>query len=87
MDIVITDNADEDLSDMDEFIRSRFDKHILKIVTMRPTRFFKNVNIEHVGEHGRIIYHIDREDDVLYILRCFTAHKEYEKWRNSHRKT
>ena len=85
MEIIIADNADEDLGDMDSSTRARFDKHILKIATKRPTRFFKNHNIEQVGDQGRIIFHVDLRDDVLYILRCFTTHKDYEKWCNSFR--
>lgn len=86
VDIVITDYADDDIGEMDEFMRTRFDKHILKIAVMRPKRFFKNYNIEQVGDQGRIIYQTDRANDVLYILRCFATHKEYEKWCNSFRK-
>ena len=83
MEIIITDNADDDLGNMESSIRIRFDKHILKIATQRPTRFFKNHNIEQVGDQGRIIYQVDLKDDVLYILRCFATHKDYEKWCNS----
>lgn len=66
---------------MDRSLQKKFDAHIMKISSMRPTRFLKNQNIEEVGE-GRIIYRIDQETDTLYILRCFPDHKSYDKYRN-----
>jgi len=83
VEIIITDNADEEMGNMGSSTRIRFDKHILKIATKRPTRFFKDHNIVQVGDQGRIIFQVDLKDDVLYILRCFSTHKDYEKWYHS----
>jgi mRNA-degrading endonuclease HigB of HigAB toxin-antitoxin module len=85
MQIIITNDADEDLGNMDGSMRERFDKHILKIALKRPTRFYKAHNIEQVGDQGRIIYQIERQVGIVYILRCFATHKEYDRWCSSFR--
>ena len=82
MKIKISNEADKAIGKMDGSLQEKFDAHIMKISKMRPTRFLKNQNIEEIGD-GRIIYHIDRETDTLYILRCFPDHKSYDKYRNS----
>jgi mRNA-degrading endonuclease RelE of RelBE toxin-antitoxin system len=80
--IEISDEADKAIGKMDRSLQKQFDSHITKISNMRPTRYIKYQNIEEVGD-GRIIYHIDKEEDTLYILRCFPDHKSYDKYRNS----
>lgn len=85
MKIEITDEADEDIGSMDGSQRKRFDKHILKIAAMPPSRHFKDHYIEQVRDQGRIIYQIDRENEVVYILRCFKDHKDYDRWCDSFR--
>lgn len=82
MKIEISDDAEKALEKMDGTLQQKFDAHIMKISQTRPTRFLKDQNIEEVGD-GRIIYHVDHENDTLYILRCFPDHKSYEKYRNS----
>ncbi len=84
MEIEVTDDADNDLSYMDESQREKFIKHMRKIASMQPTRHFKEHYVEQVGE-GRIIYQIDLENDVVFILRCFARHKDYDKWCDFYR--
>ena len=87
MRIEISGEADEAMGKMDGSMRKRFDKHIMKIANVRPTRFLADQNIEDVGHNdGRIIYKIDLESDILFILKCFPDHKSYDKWRDSLRK-
>ncbi len=87
MRIEISDEADEALGKMDRSTREKFDKHIMKISNTRPTRFIANQNIEDVGRNdGRIVYHLDVTNDILFILKCFPYHKSYDKWRDSLRK-
>ena len=82
MEIVITDDAEKSMDKMDGSLQKKFDSHIMKISKIKPTRHMKNHNIEEVGD-GRIIYQIDEENNVLYILKCFPDHKSYDKWRDS----
>ena len=43
----------------------------------RHLKFGLAYNIEDVGQ-GRIVYQV--KNDTIYIIRCFSTHKEYEKW-------
>jgi mRNA-degrading endonuclease RelE of RelBE toxin-antitoxin system len=77
------DEAEDDLDKMDQAHRKLFIKHIEKISNMQPRRHLRfglPFNVEEVGQ-GRIAY--DIKNDVLYIVRCFTSHKDYEKWYKS----
>jgi len=82
--IEVTDNADEDLGGMDGSQREKFIKHMRKIASMPPARHFRDHYVEQVGE-GRIIYQIDQDNEVIYILRCFARHKDYDRWCDSFR--
>ncbi|CAJ35192.1 hypothetical protein [Methanocella arvoryzae] len=83
MEIRLFEEAEEDLDRMDNAIYDLFNKHIDKIAQMPPRRHLKfglPFNVEEVGQ-GRIIFQYN--SDTLYIIRCFTSHKEYEKWYKS----
>jgi mRNA-degrading endonuclease RelE of RelBE toxin-antitoxin system len=85
MKVELSEKALEDLEGMDKATYSAFRKHLLKIAAMPPRRHMRHglpYNIEEVGQ-GRIAYQVDDEDETLYIIRCFSDHKEYEKWYNS----
>lgn len=85
MKIEISENAFKDLDDMDKATYSTFRKHLIKISEMPPRRHMRHgvpYSVEEVGQ-GRIAYRIDSESETLYIVRCFSDHKEYEKWYNS----
>lgn len=85
MKIEILEKAVKDLDDMDKATYLNFRKHLAKISKMPPRRHMKHgvpVNVEEVGQ-GRIAFHIDAENEVLFIIRCFSDHKEYEKWYNA----
>jgi mRNA-degrading endonuclease RelE of RelBE toxin-antitoxin system len=75
--------AENDLDRMDNATYEMFMKHLEKIEQMPPRRHLKfgvPVHVDHVGQ-GRIIYQV--EDEAIYIIRCFTDHKDYEKWYKS----
>ena len=68
---------------MDNAIYDLFNKHIDKIAQLplrRHLKFGLPFNVEELGQ-GRIIYQVNNE--TLYIIRCFTSHKDYEKWYKS----
>ena len=83
METRLSENAEKDLDAMDGAQRELFIKHVEKISKMPPRRHMRfglPFNVEEVGQ-GRIIYNF--ENEILFILRCFSIHKEYEKWYKS----
>jgi mRNA-degrading endonuclease RelE of RelBE toxin-antitoxin system len=83
MEIEYSEHAANALVKMDSATQVEFFRHIEKMLDMPPRkhlRFGQPYNVEKVGQ-GRIVYQI--EDDTLFITRCFTTHKEYEKWYKS----
>lgn len=85
MKIEISEKAITDLEAMDKATYTAFRKHLQKISMMPPRRHLRHgvpYNVEEVGQ-GRIAYQVDNVSEVLYIIRCFADHKEYEKWYNS----
>ena len=83
MKVKIQDKAEEDLDKVDNATYDLFNKHIDKITLIPPRRHLKfgmPFSVEEVGQ-GRIVYNITK--NVLYIIRCFASHKEYEKWYKS----
>ncbi len=85
MKVEFSENAVKDLDAMDKATYISFRKHLMKITMLPPRRHLRHgmpYSIEEVGQ-GRIAYQVDDEDETLYIIRCFAAHKEYEKWYNS----
>lgn len=77
------EDALKDLEAMDGSVFDHFNKHFDKMAKKPPRRHLKHgvsFHTEEVGQ-GRIVY--DMRNDTLYIVRCFTAHKEYEKWYKS----
>jgi mRNA-degrading endonuclease RelE of RelBE toxin-antitoxin system len=80
MEINLSEQAVDDLDRMDNTSYQFFIKHLDKIAQMPPRRHLKYgipFHVDEVGQ-GRIIYQIT--EDTLFIIRCFTDHKDYEKW-------
>jgi mRNA-degrading endonuclease RelE of RelBE toxin-antitoxin system len=81
--IIFHDDARKDLKKMDGQERQFFHDHVKKLAELPPRRHLKYglpVHVDNVGQ-GRIIYQL--ENEALYIIRCFTDHKDYEKWYKS----
>ncbi|MBI5229244.1 hypothetical protein HY991_03975 [Candidatus Micrarchaeota archaeon] len=84
MNIIVLEKAKQDLAKMDASLREFFLKHFEKLETNPPgrhLRFGLPFNVENVTKQARFVYEI--ESDILYIVRCFATHKEYEKWYRS----
>ncbi len=78
--ITFSELALTDLEGMDGAIIDRFYKYFDKIRENPQRRHLKHgipIFVEDIGQ-GRIAYKI--EEGVVYIVRCFSDHKEYEKW-------
>ena len=83
MDVELFPEAEEDMDGMDYSQRKVYIKHIEKISLIpagRHLKFGLPFNVEEVGQ-GRIIFQI--KNDTVYIIRCFSSHKDYEKWLRS----
>ncbi len=84
MEIVFSENAEKELDGMDEQLRALFIKHAEKIMNVPPRRHMRfglPYNVENVTKQARMVYNI--QEEIVYILRCFKIHKEYEKWYKS----
>lgn len=84
MELSLSPKADGDLEKMDSKLRSFFIKHFEKLETMPPRRHLRfglPYNVENVTEQARFVY--ETEGETATVLRCFTTHKEYEKWYKS----
>jgi hypothetical protein len=74
---------------MDCSERILFYRHVKKLVETEPHRHFGygiDAYKENVGANCRMMFAWDDDEDTLRILRCFTDHKDYEKWYKSYKK-
>ncbi len=86
MDIQISQKAEDDLDSMDPNLRQIFLKHMEKLNEMPPRRHMRfglPFFVQDVTRQSRLIYFI--KGQVIFILRCFSSHKEYERWYLSFR--
>ena len=84
MKIRISEKAERELDEMEPKLRELFVKHMEKLIDMPPRRHLKfgmPFDVEDVTQQARMIYY--PEGEVLYILKCFKNHKEYERWYKS----
>ncbi len=83
MKVEIGEQAKSDLKKMERAQLISFGKHIDKIADNPPGRHMKHglpYFVSEVGQ-GRIVYRA--VNDTIFVLRCFTSHKDYEKWYKS----
>lgn len=86
MKIVYRSEAEVQLDKMDTGIRRLFFKHIEKVTQMPPKRHLRfgiPFNVEEVTHQARLVYEF--ENDTCYVIRCFSTHKEYERWYKSYK--
>ena len=89
MQVIFDEDARRDLKKMDQSERVLFHKHVKKLIEIGPRRHFGygiDAYKENVGADGRMPFTWDDAEETLRILRCFTDHKEYEKWYKSYKK-
>ncbi|HLC93062.1 MAG TPA: hypothetical protein VJH23_05130 [archaeon] len=71
---------------MDNALRKMFLSHVEKIMANPKQRHMRHglpFFVEEVTGNARMVYNF--EGETIYILRCFAAHKEYEKWYKSYK--
>lgn len=81
MEIKYSPKAFNDLKSFDKKLQAYFLKHIDKLEKMPPRRHMKHglpCHVENVTRQARLIY--SEKKEILIIIRCFSTHKEYEKW-------
>jgi len=86
MDVIFSAEAQEDFDSFEKALKIFFKSHLIKLSKMPPRRHLKHGlpwNVEDVTKQARLVYLAD--GDILRIIRCFAAHKDYEKWYQSYR--
>lgn len=81
MDYQIFDEALEEIQKMDHGLQELFIRHIEKVSNMPPRRHLRFGTphfVEKVTKSARFAYRI--ENETVYVVRCFSTHKEYENW-------
>lgn len=89
MQVIFDEDAHKDLKKTDQSERILFDQHVMKIIETGPRRHLSHgidAYKENVGADGRMTFLWDNDGKTLRILRCFTDHKDYEKWYKSYKK-
>ena len=82
--IILADEAIKDIRKMDKILKQRFRSHFEKLARMPPRRHLRfglPFNVEEVSGAARCVYDIQEEE--LTVARCFSTHKEYERWYKS----
>jgi len=86
MELVFSDSARKELAEMQQDMKLVFLTHLEKIQFRPPRKHMKHgipCHVENVTKQARIIYEI--REDRMYILHCFTSHKDYEHWYSSYK--
>ena len=86
MELIFSDSALKDLENLPQELKYIFLKHLEKMQTAHPRKHMKHgvpCHVEKVTKQARIVY--DTKGEQIYILRCFTSHKEYERWYKSYK--
>jgi phage-related protein len=86
MELIFSDSAKKELTDMPQDMKILFRMHLEKIHSRPPHKHMKHgipCHVENVTKQAGIIF--DFSEDRIYILHCFTSHKEYEQWYNSYK--
>jgi len=86
MEAFLSEKAKKQLKDMPADLRGYFIKHMEKIQEIPPRKHMKYgipCHVEKITKTARLIYQI--EEDRIYVLQCFSDHKEYEKWYRAYK--
>lgn len=86
MELIFSDSAKWEIADLEQELKSLFIKHLEKMRKTPPRKHMKYgipCHAEKVTKQARIVYDIKGEQ--IYVLHCFTTHKEYERWYKSYK--
>ncbi|HII38508.1 TPA: hypothetical protein HA318_00705 [Candidatus Micrarchaeota archaeon] len=89
MKIVFSEEAQQDFCSLDGQLKQFFQSHFKKLLSLPPRRHLQHGvphHAEDVTRQARLVF--DVEDNatapILWVVRCFATHKEYEKWFRSY---
>ena len=86
MKIILEEQAQKDFNSLEKALQGFFRRHIDKLQGMPPRRHMRHGlpwHVEDVTKQARLVY--NERGGTLFIIRCFAAHKEYERWYQSYR--
>ncbi|MFH0817454.1 MAG: hypothetical protein V1909_02360 [Candidatus Micrarchaeota archaeon] len=86
MKILFHEDALRDLQSFEKQLKAQFAHRLDKLSEMPPRRHMKfgfPFHVENITKQARLIY--CERGDALYVIRCFSSHKEYERWYRSFR--
>ncbi len=86
MELLVSDKAKKELEAMPKQLYEDFLNHMEKIQEIPPRKHMKYgipCHVEKVTKQARLIYQIDA--GKLFVLHCFSSHKDYERWYRSYR--
>ncbi len=86
MELIFSDFARKEMENLEHELKSLFIKHLEKMKKSPPRKHMKYgipFHVEKVTKQARIVYNVKGE--LVYILRCFASHKEYERWHKSYK--
>ena len=81
-----SEEAEKDFLKLESQLQSYFKKHVEKLCSMPPRRHMRKglrYYVEEVTKQARLVYDLVDGGSVLFVVRCFALHKEYEKWCKS----
>ena len=86
MKVEFSDDGREDFLKLERQLQVFFKNHLQKLLEMPPRRhlsFGVPHHVEDVTRQARLVY--DIQEDTLFVIHCFSSHKEYEKWYKSYK--
>jgi hypothetical protein len=82
----IAKKAEDELDKMPADLKFLFAKHFQKLRETPSGRHLRHgvpFFVEEVTKQARIVYRLDGDD--VYVTRCFSLHKDYERWYQSYK--
>jgi hypothetical protein len=82
----IAKQAECELDEMPASLKLSFMQHMWKLQDMLPGRHLKHgvpYYVENVTRQARLVYQLHGDD--VHIIRCFSLHKDYERWYQSYK--
>jgi len=86
MELVFSEVAEKELERLTREMQNLFLLHFEKMLERPPRKHMRYgipCHVEKVTRQARIIY--DIKEERIFVLHCFSTHKEYENWYNSYR--
>ena len=86
MKVIFLKEALQDFLSLEKALQDQFSSHVDKLTAMPPRRHMKfgiPYHVESITKQARLVY--CERNEALFVVRCFSSHKEYERWYRSFR--